>query len=246
MRLILFVHILAGALALITGYVALYAAKGAPLHRKAGLIFVYAMLTMGIGGMVVAVGNDAAPHINVPAALLTSYLVVTSLTTVRPVASASGGRWLDIAGLIVAAGLGVYCVTLGSQALAQGGRRAALAFAMLLFATAALPGAAGDLRMIRAGGAKTLKGAQRLTRHLWRMTFALLIAALSFFIGQADVIPRPIRIGPLLAAPVLAVLVTLLYWLWKVRIRRSLRGIATVRVPIMAEAAPLDASRSRL
>src|SRR5688572_17864421 len=99
MRLILLVHILTGSVALLTGYVALYAAKGAPLHRKAGLAFVYAMLMMTMGGMVVAFGNNAAPHINVPAALLTSYLVVTSLTTVRPLASVSGARWLDIAGL---------------------------------------------------------------------------------------------------------------------------------------------------
>jgi uncharacterized membrane protein len=245
MRLILLVHILAGSVALLTGYVALYAAKGAPLHRKAGLIFVYAMLMMAMGGMVVAVGNNAAPYINVPAALLTSYLVVTSLTTVRPLASASGARWLDIAGLIVAAALGLYCVTLGAQSLAAGGRRAALAFAMFLFATAALPGAYGDLRMIRAGGAKTLKGARRLTRHLWRMTFALLITALSFFVGQADVIPRPIRIGPLLAMPVLAVLVTLLYWLWRVRFRQSLRGIVAVRIPLAAEPAA-DGPRPRL
>jgi uncharacterized membrane protein len=217
MRLVLFGHILAGSLSLITGYVALYAAKGAPLHRKAGLVFVYAMLTMAMGGMVVAVGNNAAPYINVPAALLTSYLVVTSLTTVRPLASASGGRWLDIAGLIVAAGLGIYCLTLGAQSLAAGGRRAGLAFPMFLFATAALPGAVGDLRMIRAGGAKTLKGARRLTRHLWRMTFALLIAALSFFIGQADVIPQPIRIRPLLEMPLHAVLDTLLNSICRVR-----------------------------
>jgi|EndMetStandDraft_5_1072996.scaffolds.fasta_scaffold51817_2 hypothetical protein len=231
MRLILFVHILAGGLGLLTGYVALYSAKGAPLHRKAGLLFVYAMLAMAMGGMVIAVGEGRAPRINVPAALLTAYLVTTGLTSVRPLAS--GGRWLDIASLVVAATLGVVCVMTGVQAIAQGGRRAGLAFPMFLFAIAALPGAAGDLRMIRAGGATSLKGAPRLARHLWRMTFALFIAALSFFIGQADVFPEPVRIGPLLALPVVTVLVTLLYWLWRVRIRRSLRGIAAVRVPIM-------------
>jgi uncharacterized membrane protein len=230
MRLILLVHILAGGLGLLAGYIALYSAKGAPLHRKAGLLFVYAMLAMAMGGMVIAIGENRAPGINVPAALLTAYLVTTGLTTVRPLSSGAGGRWLDIAGLIVAAALGIVCVTTGVQAIAQGGRRAGLAFPMFLFAIAALPGAAGDLRMIRAGGAKNLKGAPRLARHLWRMTFALMIAALSFFIGQADVFPQPIRIPALLAMPVLAVLITLLYWLWRVRIRKSLRGIAAVRV----------------
>ena len=36
-------------------------------------------------------------------------------------------------------------------------------------------------------------------------------------------IPRLIAF-PLIALPVVAVLVTMLYWLWRVRIRRSLRG----------------------
>jgi hypothetical protein len=63
------------------------------------------------------------------------------------------------------------------------------------------------------------------------MCFALFIAALSFFIGQAHVFPKPIRIPGLLVLPVLAVLVTMLYWLWRVRIRRSLRGIVRVSAP---------------
>ena len=51
---------------------------------------------------------------------------------------------------------------------------------------------------------------------------------LTFFIGQAKVIPKPIRIYPLLAAPVVSVLVTMLYWLWRVRVKQTLRGIVTV------------------
>jgi hypothetical protein len=72
------------------------------------------------------------------------------------------------------------------------------------------------------------------------MCFALFIAALSFFIGQAHVFPKPIRIPGLLALPVLAVLVTMLYWLWRIRIRRSLHGIAVLSTP---EAAPLPEAR---
>jgi len=40
-------HIVAGALALILGAVALLARKGARLHRRSGQLFVYAMLVMG-------------------------------------------------------------------------------------------------------------------------------------------------------------------------------------------------------
>ena len=70
------------------------------------------------------------------------------------------------------------------------------------------------------------------------MCFALFIAALSFFIGQAKVFPQPIRILPLLALPVLAVLVTMFYWLWRVRIRRRARypfkGVRLSRGPSLA------------
>ena len=66
------------------------------------------------------------------------------------------------------------------------------------------------------------------------MTFALFIAAMSFFFGQADVFPRAMRIPALLALPVLAVLASLLYWLWRVRVRRSLRGMALVATPGVA------------
>ena len=51
------VHVLAGGLGLVFGFVALYAAKGATLHRKSGMLFVYAMVTMAVCGIVVAVGR---------------------------------------------------------------------------------------------------------------------------------------------------------------------------------------------
>ncbi len=57
------VHILAGTLGLIAGYVALYSAKGAALHRKSGMVFVYAMLFMAVFGMTIAVvARQGAGH----------------------------------------------------------------------------------------------------------------------------------------------------------------------------------------
>ena len=46
----LLVHFLAGGLGLVFGNVALSAAKGAPLHRNSGMLFVYAMLTTSVFG----------------------------------------------------------------------------------------------------------------------------------------------------------------------------------------------------
>jgi uncharacterized membrane protein len=225
-RVTLAVHILAGALGILTGFVALYAAKGARVHRASGMLFVYAMLTMCACGTVLAVARDKAPALNVPAALLTAYLVVTALTTVRPVAV--GSRPLAIGGLVLASALAVTDLALGFQALATGTVNGLPAFPFFMFGAIATLASVGDVRVMRTGAPR---GTARLARHLWRMCVALFIASLSLFIGQARVFPKAIRIPGLLALPVLVVLVTMLYWLWRVRIRRSRRGIARAGAP---------------
>jgi uncharacterized membrane protein len=231
MRLILFVHILAGSFALIFGYVALYSVKGAPLHRRTGMLFVYAMLTMGFWGALIAAVRGVAPAINIPSAALSAYLVITALATVRP--TAAWPRWMNTVLMLVALAVGLSTLTFAFQAIANGGKRDGIPpFPFFMFAVIGLLASALDLRMIRSGGLASLKRATRLARHLWRMCFALFLAAMAFFIGQAQVFPKPLRIMPLLAFPMLAVLVTMFYWLWRVRARRSLHGIAGVTVAV--------------
>jgi uncharacterized membrane protein len=225
MRMIYVVHIVAGALGLLAGYVALYSAKGAVLHRKSGILFVYAILIVCVAGTAIAALKNVAPALNVPAALLTSYLVITSLRTVRPAPARS--RQLDFGLMAVALVVGLTCLTFGFEAVTSPdgkGRNGMPAFPFFMFGVVGTLAAGLDVRMMRSG---VLAGASRLARHLWRMSFALFVAALSFFIGQAQVFPKPLRIMPLLALPVLTVLLTMFYWLWRVRIRRSLRGIVT-------------------
>src|SRR5688500_5724717 len=227
----LVVHIIAGSLGLVSGFVALYAAKGSTLHRKAGLVFVCVMLTMAVTGSLIAGFTNTAAALNIPIGLLTAYLVVTALLTVRPMAGTS--RALDVGLMLVALAIAVADLKFGFEAVANGGMREGMpAFPFFMFAVVASLATAGDLKMLRSG---PLNGAPRLARHLWRMSFALLIAALSLFIGRADDIPEPVRIMPVLALPVLAVLVTMFYWLWRVRIRRSLRGIVRIRSAETAE-----------
>jgi hypothetical protein len=227
MGITLIIHIAAGTLGLIAGYIALYSTKGAPLHRRAGLVFSCAMLTMGLLGALIAAVMGVWRPVNIPAGVLTSYLVITGLLTVRPITA--GKRSVDSALMLVALAVGLMCLTFGFQAVANGGSRNGIpAFPFFLFGVIGTLAGVLDLRMIWVGG---LHGASRLARHLWRMSFALFIAAMSFFFGQAEVIPKPIRIMPLLAIPVFAVLVTMFYWLWRIRVRRSSRGIVGVSAP---------------
>lgn len=219
------IHIIAGGLGIVSGFLALYAVKGATLHRKSGMVFVCAMLTTSIVGALLAGVQGKAPAVNIPAAVLTAYLIITALATVRPAVAAS--RRLQLGAMLVAFAVGLTNLRFGFEALANGGRREGIpAFPFIMFGVVGLLAGVGDLRLMRSGGA--LRGTLRLARHLWRMCFALLIAVMSFFLGQARVIPKPIRIPALLALPVLAVLVLMLYWMWRVRFRRSFRGIVVV------------------
>lgn len=225
------VHIVAGGLGIAFGFVALYAAKGAKLHRKSGMVFVYAMTTMALMGAMMAAVWSRAPTSNVPVGLLTAYLVITALATVRP--ASAGSRWLDLGLMLVALGVGLALFAFGVEALAspKGALNGIPTVPFFIFGSIALLASVGDIRLIRSGGVRAISGTPRLTRHLWRMCVALLIAAFSFFLGQAEVIPKPIRIIPLLVIPPLAVLAALLYWVWRVGIRRTFRGIVGVSAP---------------
>jgi hypothetical protein len=74
-------HILAGGLAIVFGYVALWATKGGGLHRKSGQLFVGTMLTMALSGAAIAVFSPKSQLVSVVAGLLTFYLVASSLVT---------------------------------------------------------------------------------------------------------------------------------------------------------------------
>jgi uncharacterized membrane protein len=220
MRSLVMIHVAAGGLGLVAGAVALYAAKGAKLHRQSGMAFVYSMLAMAILGAGMAALRQKEG--TVIAGVLTTYLVTTGLLTVRAQSGAS--RSLERGAMVLALSLGLTSIALGAEAVASGaGQRDGIPAGMfLLFGTVSLIGGVGDLRMLRTGA---LQGARRLSRHLWRMCFALWIATASFFLGQADEFPEAIRIPALLATPVLAVLVVMFYWLWKVRSRKANRLI---------------------
>ena len=159
-------HILAGGLALAAGYVALASAKGSRLHRRSGMLFVYTMLAMALSGTAIAIAQGVAPSINVPAGVLTSYLVVTALTTVWPPSPLA--RRLDLGAMAVALAGGATSVALGLASLAGGGGRGARASGVLLIVFGGIGLLAGiaDVRRLRSAA---LQGAARLTRHLWRM-----------------------------------------------------------------------------
>jgi uncharacterized membrane protein len=215
------VHIIAGGLAMVLGAVALVASKGGTLHRKSGLLFVYAMLTMGFSGSILAL-RLSLTNMNVLGGFMAAYFVVTALTTVRP--TSPWTRWLNWAALLVVSALSAIDIALGFKAFASPGRTLnGVPFFMMFFMGAITALAAvGDVRMLRLG---TLAAEARLVRHLWRMCFALFIAAGSFFSIRervAKILPEPFTTPFMRALPVLLIFVAMFYWLWRVRVRHLL------------------------
>jgi uncharacterized membrane protein len=202
------VHIIAGLAAIVAGAVALSAAKGEALHRKSGMVFVTTMAVMASLGAYIA---STKLHIsfqkfNVMAGLFTLYLIVTALLTVR---AHAGKRWMDFAAFAVVVGIAIFSLGLAALGLMQAKFSWFPTVPAVIFGSVALLAAIGDARMLRTGA---LQGKHRIARHLWRMCVALFIATGSFFMGQAKVFPEEIRILPLLATPMLVVLIAMSYW----------------------------------
>ena len=217
-RLMLVSHFGAALVALVAGTIALSVAKGGRLHKRSGLAFTGAMIVTGVLAAAISVyeGKSAA------GGAFAAYLVFTAATTVKPLPGT--GRGLDVALMILAFTLAGANYADGVAVWQQPGHMVAGTPAGMVFfvATICLLAAVGDFRRIRAGG---LQGIRRLTRHLWRMCFGLFIATGSFFLGQMQFVPAPIRVVPLLLVLAIAPLVLLLYWVWRVRLRRRVSGL---------------------
>lgn len=183
---ILFVHICAGTLGLLSGTFAMSFRKGSPRHALAGKIFVVSMLTMGVCAVYLAIVKHQ-PN-NIGGGILTFYLIGTAWLTARRTDGQTSR--LDWVALLIPLALGTLTWVNGikvvrSGATSQDGVPVGMSFFM---GSVCLLAAAGDLRMVLRGG---VQGAKRIARHLWRMCFGLFIAAGSFFLGPSN---RPLRL----------------------------------------------------
>jgi hypothetical protein len=219
---ILWAHIGGAAVGLVSGGAAMVFSKGGSLHRAAGNVFFVAMLTMsGVGAAVAPfLPTDQAP--NTFAGVFLFYLTATGWAAAKR-APGETGRF-ELAAFFIAAGAvvgGLAWVWIDAHTVhpAHGfGEGAVTAFAAMIGLAAAL-----DLRVILRGG---ISGAPRLTRHLWRMSAALMFAAGSFA-GQPKAVPEFLRGSPILLLPMLAVFVALIYWLVRVRSAKAFRARAS-------------------
>jgi hypothetical protein len=244
---LLAIHIAGGVVAVMAGYAALFARKGSAFHRSAGRAFVGSMLVMALGAMVLALRKGETG--NALAAVFVTYLVVTAVTTFLPDSRRITrlNTTLRIVGLALALAsiaMGVARLTIATGS--EGGVPApTIAVASFINATVMLLAWWGDVRVSRRGAPR---GPARVRRHLWRMCFALFVASGSFFLGQAHVIPEPLRVRPVLTLLAFLPLLLMLFYLWRYRDRRG-RVLAPppagVRLPSGAWPYPLTRPQER-
>jgi uncharacterized membrane protein len=220
----LVVHIAGGLIAVLSGSMALVVRKGSRLHRRSGDVFAISMLLMAAGGAYIALMKSQP--FNVFAGTLTFYLVSTGALVVLRKAKQKGR--LELALMLVALAAGIIALILGLRAPGKSG------FGYFIFTTIALLCAAGDTRMLIRGG---VSGVQRLVRHLWRMCFALFIAAGSLFLGtasdpvlrrtglRATIFTKEIRATHLPQVPVIIIVVLTIFWLIRVRFPNAHRKL---------------------
>lgn len=236
--LALIIHFGAGLLALSSGVVAIAVAKGGPSHRRAGMLFVIGMIILGVfaAGIAMYERNYGSAF----GGTFTAYLVFTAFTTIRPLAGRHA-QTINVALMLVGSGLALLQLTFGAMVLNDPTRAPdGVPVPMILFmGTVTLLAVVGDWRLLRAG---SITGTRRLARHLWRMCFGLFIASGSFFLGQMRFLPEPLRILPLLLALAISPLIVLIYWMWRVRLRKRLEGMilrTAVEAPGNPDALPM-------
>ncbi|MEO8563636.1 MAG: hypothetical protein ABI601_16280 [bacterium] len=219
------VHISMGMIGLLSGAASMTLRKGSARHRQAGNVFFVSMLLMsGIGAGIATFVTPVRG--NIMGGLVTFYLTLTAWLTVWRPPRVTGRLELGAALLgLATATAGILWGTLASSSATHrlDGYPPALYF---IFGGAVAFATLLDVRMIVRGG---FAGAQRTTRHLWRMCAAMFMATTSFFLGQAKLFPPAVRHSGVLNLPVLLVIAALLYWLVRIRLWPWLRGVRSAR-----------------
>lgn len=219
MNAILYPHIAAGLVAVISGFLAVGVRKGGQLHALAGTWFFGSMLVLGVTASVLEPFRTPEPGSPI-GGMIVCYFVATSWMTARRRDGRPG--WFE--NLACAAVLALAALVLIGS-LTGAAERPGVALAV--GATCLLAGLL-DLNFILRG---QLSGPRRIARHLWRMCTAFFIATGSFFLGQQDVLPAAVRGSPVLWILAFAPFGFMLFWLVRIRFAKAWSRLVLARSP---------------
>jgi hypothetical protein len=209
--LLIIIHTVAGSIAILSGFAALSMSKGSKAHRTIGNIFVLMLLFLGLTGIYIAFSRSIM--LSFVNGIFLCYFVSTAWMAVKRKADTIGKfEWFAFFVALVIVGLlikfGIDASLSPNKKLAGFGPQV-----FYFFATIATIAALMDLKMLVNRG---ISEQNRIVRHLWRMCFPMFMATAAFFLGQAKLMPEPIRKIEYLAIPVVIVLLSMLYWILRV------------------------------
>src|ERR1700691_2043433 len=217
---LLLLHIASGTLGMLSGFVAVFLRKGSRRHALAGNVFVITMLILSSSGAYLAIAKHQPG--NVLGGMLTFYLVATAWVTVRRKEAGTG--IFDWGALLIVVPVAAAELTLGLEAAISptGLKYEYPPWPYFIFGAVALLATVGDIRMLVRGG---IAGSQRLARHLWRMCFALFIAAASIFLARQQIFPALLQRTGVLALLSFLPLLLLVFWLVRVRFAKAYKQL---------------------
>jgi uncharacterized membrane protein len=209
---ILDLHIVAGTLGMLSGFVTVFLRKGSRRHGIAGNVFVVTMLCLSSSGVFLAIMKHQTG--NILGGALTFYLVATAWLTARRRDGEPG--IFDWGALLIVLAVAVVEVTLGLEAaISPTGLKYDYPPGPYFFmGSVAWLAVIGDVRMLVRRG---ITGSHRIARHLWRMCFALFIAAASIFLARQHLFPAFMRKTGMLVFLSFLPLLLMIFWLIRVR-----------------------------
>jgi hypothetical protein len=219
---LLVLHIIAGTLGMLSGFVAVFLRKGSRRHGLAGEVFVISMLGLSASGVVLAIMKSQPG--NILGGALTFYLVATAWLTARRRDGEPG--IFEWGALLVVLAVGASQMTFGIEAAASptGLKYEYPPWPYFFMGSVAVLAATGDVRMLVRGG---ISDTPRIARHLWRMCFALFIAASSIFLARQHLFPALMRkTGALFFLSFLPLLL-MTFWLIRVRVTKAYERTAS-------------------
>src|ERR1700721_1253364 len=209
-------HVVPGPGGMLSGFFAVFLRKGSRRHAIAGLVFVVSMLCLSLTGTYLAILKHQPG--NIMGGALTFYLVAPAWMTARRAEGSPG--IFDWAALLLVLGVAAAELTLGVEAAMSptGMKYDYPPWPYFIFGSVAALAFVGDLRMLVRGG---IAGTQRLARHLWRMCFALFIAAASIFLARQQLFPALLQKTGALVFLSFLPLILLVFWILRVRVAKA-------------------------
>lgn len=201
------IHTPAGTIGLVAAAVALFAQKGGTTHRKAGTYFTISMLIMLTSGFVAAFLKTSAGDMLLSAVVM--YTVFTAWLTAHHKKNETG--FLEYVALVWIIAIAIVSLFLNSSWHEIG-----VPNLYPYWAGLAVVCATGDIRNLYQAG---LPGIQRVIRHVWRVGFSLIWAALSVTDKVIKIQGSNVKELPkeellyIIAAPTMLILIIMLYWI---------------------------------